>query len=212
MRKQPFYYKTKNLYPSTEKPKQAPFASSGHTRGQFASRRLPLGEFRSRSRGLASLGPQQSKAEFQQSQPFYKAQSQVADNTTMRIQYKTLPKANPGNPEVWGPAFWLTLHNGALHYPKNASPFWTSRMKAFIEGIPILLPCERCSDHACAYIESQRHNLDQVVKNKKNLFEFFVKFHNFVNEKEGKPQITLAQAKKMYGGKSDVLTVEYGPV
>ena len=46
---------------------------------------------------------------------------------SMKIKYKKLDHANPGNPTVWGPAMWFSLHNGASHYPKSASPFWKNR-------------------------------------------------------------------------------------
>ena len=35
----------------------------------------------------------------------------------LKLNYVTLEYANSGNPEVWGPAFWFSLHNGALRYP-----------------------------------------------------------------------------------------------
>jgi hypothetical protein len=73
-----------------------------------------------------------------------------------------------------------------------------------------MVPCERCADHATAYIES-RDDLDEVVKNKDSLFSFFVEFHNFVNERLGKKRIPMETAIKMYKGTANVLTVSYGP-
>ena len=130
--------------------------------------------------------------------------------TSLKVRYKMLEHANPGAPEVWGPAFWFSLHNGAARYPVNASPLWRQRMKSFIMGIPVMVPCEKCADHATAYIES-RSDLDQVVRNKDALFSFFVDFHNFVNERLGKDKIPMEAALKMYKGSANVLTVSYGP-
>ncbi len=129
---------------------------------------------------------------------------------SLKVRYKMLHHANPGDPEVWGPAFWFSLHNGATRYPLNASPLWRERMKSFIKGIPVMVPCEKCADHATAYIES-RSDLHEVVKNRDLLFNFFVDFHNFVNQRLGKPIIPLEAAIKMYKGTANVLTVEYGP-
>lgn len=129
---------------------------------------------------------------------------------SLKVRYKMLEHANPGAPEVWGPAFWFSLHNGAARYPINASPLWRQRMKSFIMGIPVMVPCEKCADHATAYIES-RSDLDQVVKNRDSLFSFFVDFHNFVNERLGKDKIPMEAALKMYKGTTNVLTVVYGP-
>ena len=83
-------------------------------------------------------------------------------------------------------------------------------MKSFIMGIPVMVPCEKCADHATAYIES-RSDLDQVVKNRDSLFSFFVDFHNFVNERLGKDKIPMEAALKMYKGTPNVLTVVSGP-
>lgn len=131
--------------------------------------------------------------------------------STLQVRYKILEHADPGSPEVWGPAFWFSLHNGAIRYPNNPSPLWKHRMKSFIQGIPVMVPCEKCADHATAYIESQDHKLDDVVSSKEKLFVFFVDFHNFVNARLGKPHIPLEAANKMYKGTANVLTVEYGP-
>jgi hypothetical protein len=108
--------------------------------------------------------------------------------------------ANSGNPEVWGPAFWFSLHNGALRYPKQASPIWKERMKHFIMGIPVMVPCEKCADHATAHLEDNWSNMDDIVSCRDNLFKFFWEFHNLVNQRLGKPQMSLDDAYKLYGG------------
>ena len=38
-------------------------------------------------------------------------------DNTLQMKYKTDRYVNSANPEVWGPAFWFSLHNGALRYP-----------------------------------------------------------------------------------------------
>uniref|UniRef100_A0A6C0LVE6 thiol oxidase n=1 Tax=viral metagenome TaxID=1070528 RepID=A0A6C0LVE6_9ZZZZ len=143
--------------------------------------------------------------------PKSKKRVSINEPYTMKIKYTHLDNANTGNPAVWGPAMWFSLHNGAYKYPKKASPFWKNRMKSFIQGIPVMLPCEVCADHACAYIESQKHYLEEVVSGRENLIIFFVNFHNFVNRKLGKPEMSLKDVNKMFSGTSDVLTVEWGP-
>lgn len=102
------------------------------------------------------------------------------------------------SPEIWGPQFWFTLHNGASQYPERASPSWQGRMKNFILGIPVMVPCEKCSMHACAYIESQWEKLDRIVEGRESLFQFFVDFHNFVNLKLNKPTMDLDLVREKY--------------
>ena len=123
--------------------------------------------------------------------------------------YKTEKYSNTMNPEVWGPAFWFSLHNGALRYPINASPLWAERMKQFILGIPVMVPCVNCSEHATAHIETNADNLDTIVSGRANLFKFFWEFHNFINVRLNKPTMTLEEAYKLYNGEVYVTKLKY---
>ena len=125
------------------------------------------------------------------------------------LQYNSKNYSNTSDPEVWGPSFWLTLHNGSAKYPVKASPIWAERMKGFILGIPVMIPCEKCSDHATSYIEANYDRLDEIVNGRDNLFKFFVDFHNQVNERYGKPIMSYEDAKKLYSGRARVLKLEY---
>jgi hypothetical protein len=132
----------------------------------------------------------------------------VVDNN-LKMTYKTKNYPNTSNPEVWGPAFWFSLHNGAIRYPNNASPIWKERMKNFILGIPVMLPCEKCSDDATSYLESNYFRINDVVSGKEKLFKFFWEFHNYVNKKLGKKQISLEEAYNMYMGNAKIKCLIY---
>lgn len=106
-------------------------------------------------------------------------------------------KAN-NNPLVWGPPFWYTLHNGAFHYPKHASPLHAERMKNFIIGIPVMVPCVKCKEHATAFIEKHRSKLSDICSNKNDLFNFFVDFHNQVNKRYNKTVLSYEDAYSIY--------------
>lgn len=105
---------------------------------------------------------------------------------------------NNTDPSVWGPKFWFTLHNGALYYPSLANPLFIERMKNFILGIPVMLPCIKCREHATAYIESKKDQLDLICRGKDSLFKFFVDFHNQVNVRNNKPEMSYEDAYKLY--------------
>lgn len=124
------------------------------------------------------------------------------------VEYVEQDHPNSGNPEVWGPAFWFSLHNGALRFPENASPTWRDRMKNFILGIPVMVPCEKCSVHATAYIENNYDKLDTVVSNKDTLFEFFCNFHNYVNKRLDKPEMSIDDALAMYSSPAKVTKLQ----
>lgn len=145
------------------------------------------------------------------SKPLVQAQKFTKEpyDAKLKMKYKTDRYVNSANPEVWGPAFWFSLHNGALRYPIQASPTWKERMKHFILGIPVMVPCEKCSDHATAHLEANYYRMDEIVSSRSKLFEFFWEFHNFVNERLNKPKMTLDDAYKMYSGEVLLTKLEY---
>lgn len=140
----------------------------------------------------------------QHTDPGTKVSSDNSEKVCNDLKHIMLKNINSSSPEVWGPGFWFSLHNGALKYPDEPSPLWKERMKNFIIGIPVMLPCEKCSLHASAYIESQYPKLDEIVKNKDNLFTFFCNFHNIVNERLNKPTMSVKNAYELYSNNFNV--------
>ena len=106
--------------------------------------------------------------------------------------------SNNKNPSVWGPHFWFSLHFGALNYPSLANPSTIERMKNLIIGIPCMLPCDTCRDHAISFIEENKDFLDYICSSRDNLFKFFVDFHNYVNKRQNKPLMSYDDAYKLY--------------
>jgi len=102
------------------------------------------------------------------------------------------------DPKIWGPKFWYSLHAGSLGYPENPSETYKNRMRWFIMGIPVMLPCDTCKDHANAYILSHSTEIDNAVLSKDNLFKFFVDFHNAVNYRQRKRVISYEEAYFIY--------------
>lgn len=121
---------------------------------------------------------------------------EITENFEQTCTYHN-KKAN-NNPLSWGPPFWYTLHNGAYHYPEHASPLHAERMKNFIIGIPIMVPCVTCKEHATAFIEKNRNKLNDICSSRDSLFKFFVDFHNKVNERYKKPVISYEEAYSIY--------------
>jgi len=102
------------------------------------------------------------------------------------------------DPTVWGPIFWFSLHNGAAKYPENPSKHTQEKIKGFIMGIPYMLPCEECSEHAKDFIEKNKNNLDNIVKDRDSYFKFTYDLHDNTNDIVGNKKISLDEAKKIY--------------
>jgi hypothetical protein len=126
-----------------------------------------------------------------------------------RMKWETKHYTNMSDPNVWGPALWFTLHNGSSKYPISAAPIVKDRMKAYILGIPLMLPCIACKIHAINHIEKNKDKLDDICSGRKKLFEFFVDFHNIVNKRYNKPIVSIEEAYKMYNQGVDVNILSY---
>lgn len=134
---------------------------------------------------------------------------QKKEPNKLDMKWTTVEYANPSDPRVWGPAFWFTLHNGSVNYPIKASPIWAERMKGFILGIPVMIPCEKCRDHATSHIEANYFRLNEIVSGREQLFNFFVSFHNYVNERYNKPIMSFEDAYSLYTSSVNVTKLEY---
>ena len=131
------------------------------------------------------------------------------DNNTLKIEWVYNNNAVLSSPETFGPAQWFTYHNGAANYPVNPPSLTKERMKNFILGIPVMIPCAKCKEHATAFIENHFDKLDEIVENRTNLFNFFVDFHNYVNKRYNKKIFTHEEAWKLYTEKGQVKIMKY---
>jgi hypothetical protein len=127
----------------------------------------------------------------------------------IEIIYETKKVKSTSSPDVFGPPMWFTLHNGASKYPDNPSPITKQRMKYFIIGLPVMIPCANCREHATSYIEKNMPDLDRICNNRTNLFNFFVDFHNYVNERLNKPLMCYSDAEKLYNGEAEIKKINY---
>jgi hypothetical protein len=127
----------------------------------------------------------------------------------LNLRWTTNTYPSTADPNVWGPSFWFSLHNGASKYPENATDIFRDNMKNFILGIPVILPCEACRSHAKEYIDNRYNELDEICSSRKKLFNFFVDFHNMVNEKNGKGKLSYDEALRLYSGEAKVSKMNY---
>ena len=131
------------------------------------------------------------------------------NNEKLKIKWEKKYYKSSSSPEVFGPPMWFTLHNGAAKYPVKPSPVTKQRMMYFIMGIPVMIPCQNCREHATAYIEKNIDRLDEICDNKTSLFNFFVDFHNYVNKRYGKKIWTYEEAYKLYNGDAEIEKMSY---
>jgi FAD-linked sulfhydryl oxidase len=116
----------------------------------------------------------------------------------LTIEYKTIETRAIASPKLWGPSFWFTLHNSAAQYPLKPSDFYQEKMKNFILGLSVMVPCEKCAIHAASFISMNEDKIDEIVKTRLTLFDFFANFHNFVNERTGQEIMKIEEIRQKY--------------
>jgi len=143
---------------------------------------------------------------------YYRIPEPIVETTppkSVEMKYETVNHPDTGHPSVWGSSFWFTLHNGSIRYPTNASKLIADRMKGFINGIVYMIPCADCASHATSFIEEHQSQLDTICSGRENLFAFFNKFHNYVNARYGKPEMSTEDAYKLYSNGANVTKLSY---
>jgi hypothetical protein len=104
---------------------------------------------------------------------------------------------NSTDPEIFGPPLWFVFHNAANTYPRRPTPYIREGMKQLLINLPLIVPCIKCKEHFHDFLQTT--NLDEVVSSKENVFVFFVKVHNYVNRRYGKREMSVPEAKELYG-------------
>lgn len=115
----------------------------------------------------------------------------------IEVNVTTTTQGSSYDPDVFGPAFWFTIHNTTTTYPNRPTTFVQEGMKNLILNMPLLIPCINCKEHFFTFLRGS--NLNAATESKESLFRFFVDAHNYINKRFGKPVMSLSEAKKMYG-------------
>jgi len=104
-------------------------------------------------------------------------------------------ESNSLSPDLWGAAFWKTIHYIAAGFPARPTPHDRDHFRAFIAQLPHVLPCDECKQHSVRLLAQ----LPPSVDSRDRLFDWSVEFHNRVNDRIGAPRINLSEARAAYG-------------
>ena len=120
----------------------------------------------------------------------------------IRVQEKLC--TNLSNPSTWGPSLWFLNHLGSIHAPEFIPSEKREKYWNFIDGLPEMLPCKKCSVHAREFVNKNAPLKNHICSTRDNLVRFFVHFHNSVNERTGKPKITTEEVYRMFSGPATI--------
>lgn len=101
---------------------------------------------------------------------------------------------------TWGPAAWTFLHSIAHSYPFLPSETEKSEMLSFLPLFCSQLPCPRCRSHCTLYMLK---NLDDLaVSSRDRIVRFMHDFHNEVNRRTGKREVSFEEHEKIVSSRS----------
>jgi uncharacterized protein YozE (UPF0346 family) len=134
-----------------------------------------------------------------------KIHPKVTENFQRPTEYEHINNARALNTSkavtksTWGRPLWFSLHYGAINYPKTADNSMKNMMVGYIRGLPLMIPCDICKNHAYEYVSKfSDQQLMEISSSNESLFRFFWQFHNNVNSQTGKSTITLEKAYDVY--------------
>lgn len=120
-------------------------------------------------------------------------------------------KPQPDYPEAdnWGPVLWAVLHALAHKSGKVSTPIFRDDEKRqwtnIITGLPKIIPCPTCRDHASAWILAHPvSDIKTMGPTELNtwLVDWVHSFHESVNERLDKPEFDRGALAETYGSVS----------
>ncbi len=96
------------------------------------------------------------------------------------------------SPEIWGSTFWKTLNLVVINYPPNPTNQDINDYKNFFISFGKVLPCKLCSVNYENHLNL--NDLENGLKNKKNLIDFLINLHNKVNKSTNKRILSYEEA------------------
>lgn len=96
-------------------------------------------------------------------------------------------------PPAFGHHYWAVIHITAKLYPDVPDENTRLRTELFLKGICEQLPCPGCGVHCKKYMADHPPNLES----KSAIVKWSVDFHNDVNQRTGKRQLTYEEADKV---------------
>lgn len=122
------------------------------------------------------------------------------DSAPIEIHIAEKTYQNLNAPEVWGESFWFVVHLGSMSAPEQIPPEKCEKYWGFIDGIPEMLACKKCADHARQWVEQHRAQKDEICSSRENLIRFYVDMHNAVNQRNGQPIMSVDEVKRKFSG------------
>lgn len=104
--------------------------------------------------------------------------------------------------DKYGPGLWFAIH--LMSYKTDKDPTLRRSFLTYIQSIADNFPCGECRGHFKNYLTTKPPGDAQ------ELFKWSWEFHNAVNKRLGKPQMTYDESLKPFKTMSPICTDECG--
>lgn len=116
--------------------------------------------------------------------------------------------------EKYGPGIWYILHIQSLKMDNRTKQ---ERFCEFMREILSELPCSVCIKHASEYINNNPPELHIMISQNDviaqlAMFRYVNEFHNTVNKRLGKPNVSLTTAFEIYKTKVNNTKIPENPL
>lgn len=101
-------------------------------------------------------------------------------------------------PEIWGPPFWAAIHLACLAAPKAFDAEREAGFRAFLTALQHVLPCKKCRAHYAENLAALPLDAAVFAGGRDALFAWSVAVHNRVNAANGKPEMAVADARRLW--------------
>jgi hypothetical protein len=93
------------------------------------------------------------------------------------------------NPEIWGPHYWFFLRTIVLTYPKYPNSITKKKYYTFFQNLTLFIPNKEISNNYETLLNI--YPLNPYLNNRESLCKWLWFINNKINEKLGKPQISI---------------------
>jgi len=128
-------------------------------------------------------------AHFTASEAFYSDKLKEGQPPVQKAALEDMVKAQKSEMEIKGPGIWRRLHTLALAWGGDKEG-----LRQILSGITNSVPCGSCKKHWVELITAK----PPACTTSEEFFQLTVDWHNAVNERIGKPVISVEEARRLH--------------
>jgi hypothetical protein len=98
--------------------------------------------------------------------------------------------------DVWGPHYWFFIHTIGFAYPNKPNETLKKKYHSFIQDLPLFIPDSQISSDFADMLD--KYPVKSYLDSRDSFIKWINYIHNQINEKLGKPHVSLYEAIQNY--------------